>query len=688
MPRPRYDDEDDEGFPDIGFKPGTPSESLGGAYAPPGDSDEESGYSRPDTAGSGASGSESLTFEDWQKKAGIHSSTDDFSKTDGSARDARRRDVDAPEVFQNQNSMADQKAKLKSMMKGGGRMTSLHDAAKGAKAAQKAAHITTSKNPNATNRAKAREKVMKQRKDHEAWVEQLAAVCDATNVEKQRLAAEIIFLEHNMDRKKLLRVVLRLGRVKLFTGFQTWENNTVKQDRLAKQAEIERRKKEIEAFYAQIKADAASNDERERVMLAGRLANTSEKQYQLILNIFSKMTGDKTREYYSKWKGMTIDFRTKFVLMKRVLGRLMSAKTNSAWGAWYFHTFTAGKMTLDEQIKALQEELAKAKAWKEKVEAEVEGIANAMAAAMIAGASASQVALLKRVLTKFCQLYIRQGMKAWKNKVHGQKTAKQRMGMVIKRLCNSKMNYGFRRWLMVAIKDKDSAGQLKIDQFTRETTQLKDRAENVATRIVALMTKVEQMRESVQLQAIAADRVAHGLPDLTDEFAQIAYIDRAAAENPANLMKLIPPEARGGPAMGQTDGGPMTTTINYGPGRSSGRGTFGNGGPDAHSIASSIDSPSLGFAGIGFGTPMSPEDRASLLVFVKGLESNSRDPKIAKVAPQLMKYKKAIKKLALVGDPRLSACVKAYERTHDSADLVESVEMIAAGMDFNVSPMY
>ena len=53
----------------------------------------------------------------------------------------------------------------------------------------------------ATKRAKARRKVMKQRKDHEAWVEQLAAVCDATNVEKQRLAAEIIFLEHNMDQK-------------------------------------------------------------------------------------------------------------------------------------------------------------------------------------------------------------------------------------------------------------------------------------------------------------------------------------------------------------------------------------------------------------------------------------------------------------------------------------------------------
>ena len=95
---------------------------------------------------------------------------------------------------------------------------------------------------------------------------------------------------------------------------------------------------------------------------------------------------------------------------------------------------------------------------------------------------------------------------------------------------------------MVAVKDKNSAGQLKMEQFQRETSGLKERCENVATRIVALMTKVEQMRESVQLQAIAADRVAHGLPDLVEEFANIAYIDRATAENPANLMKLIPPE--------------------------------------------------------------------------------------------------------------------------------------------------
>ena len=40
---------------------------------------------------------------------------------------------------------------------------------------------------------------------------------------------------------------------------------------------------------------------------------------------------------------MMIDFRSKFVLMKRVLGRLMSAKTNSAWGKWYFCTFTVRK---------------------------------------------------------------------------------------------------------------------------------------------------------------------------------------------------------------------------------------------------------------------------------------------------------------------------------------------------------
>ena len=48
---------------------------------------------------------------------------------------------------------------------------------------------------------------------------------------------------------------------------------------------------------------------------------------------------------------------------------------------------------------------------------------------------------------------------------------------------------------MVAVKDKNSAGQLKMEQFQRETSGLKERCENVATRIVALMTKVEQMRE-------------------------------------------------------------------------------------------------------------------------------------------------------------------------------------------------
>ena len=92
MPRRRYDD-DEEGFPDIRQKPGTPSDAFGGAYGPP-DSDSESGYSRPGTAGSGESGSASLTFEDWQKKAGLGSigGEDEFSKTDGSARDARRRD--------------------------------------------------------------------------------------------------------------------------------------------------------------------------------------------------------------------------------------------------------------------------------------------------------------------------------------------------------------------------------------------------------------------------------------------------------------------------------------------------------------------------------------------------------------------------------------------------------------------
>mgnify|MGYP003308703695 CR=1 FL=1 len=73
---------------------------------------------------------------------------------------------------------------------------------------------------------------------------------------------------------------------------------------------------------------------------------------------------------------------------------------------------------------------------------------------------------------------------------------------------------------------------------------------------------------------------------------------------------------------------------------------------------------------------------------VAGLAPRPLRAEELRVAPQLAKHKKAIKKLALVGDPRLSACVKAYERTRDPGDLVESIEMIAAGMDFNVAPMY
>ena len=355
-------------------------------------------------------------------------------------------------------------------------------------------------------------------------------------------------------------------------------------------------------------------------------------------------------------------------------------------------------MSLDEQIKALQYELGLARKRHNEAERAVEAIAENAMKAMLANASSGQKALLNRILTKFCQLYIRYGMKTWKEKVYLYKTAKQRMTMVISRLCNSQLNYGFRRWINVAVKDKSAAAQLSVEKYQRETGWLKGKCDMVATRIKALMVKVEQMRESVQLQAIAADRVTHGLPDLADEFANIAYVDRAASENPGNLVKLIPPAVAAQATGGANDPG-MQTTIFYGGNKASASagasgskgfgGGFGRGAmsaPDNVSLASSLDSPSLGFAGIGFGTPMAPEDRANLLVFIKGLDSGGGP--LARVAPQLAKHKKVIKRLALVGDPRLSACVKAYERTKDSDDLVESIEMIAAGMDFNVSPMY
>ena len=136
----------------------------------------------------------------------------------------------------------------------------------------------------------------------------------------------------------------------------------------------------------------------------------------------------------------------------------MSAKTNSAWGKWRLCTFSS-EMSLDDQIKLSKKNSRKLGPGRRRSKRKWKRL-RWMAQAMIDGASASQVALLKKVLTKFCQLHIRQGMKAWKAKVH----AKTAMMSIV--CLPMQINYGFRRWLMVAVKDK-CAGQLKMEQFQR-----------------------------------------------------------------------------------------------------------------------------------------------------------------------------------------------------------------------------
>ncbi|KAH8085649.1 hypothetical protein JL720_7643 [Aureococcus anophagefferens] len=405
-----------------------------------------------------------------------------------------------------------------------------------------------------------------------------------------------------MERKRLLRVILRLSRFKSHSAFQTW-----------------------------MKEDTEKNELLREKILEQRLNNSSTEQYNLFLKIFSKLAGDKTRE----------------------LRALDGHRCNLA-------------------------------------EKAVEDVANKAMADMLAKATKGQRALLNKILSKFCTLYIRYGMKKWTDQIKLYKTAKQKMQMIISRLMNSELNYGLRKWTMVCMKDKATAGDMMVARYKRESSLLKDRSELVAARIKALCIKVEQMRESVQLQAIAADRVAHGIPDLADEFANISYVDRAASENPQSLIKLMPPGALGGGgaggagAPGQPSEDMLQTTLK---GPSTGFYGRGNVGNDSASLASSLESPSLNFAGIGFGTPMAPEDREPPRLRQE-LGGDVQDKAIASIAPHLEKHKKVIKRLALVGDPRLSACIKAYERTKDIDDLLESIEMIAAGMDFNVTPMY
>ncbi|KAJ1461656.1 hypothetical protein M885DRAFT_558091 [Pelagophyceae sp. CCMP2097] len=73
---------------------------------------------------------------------------------------------------------------------------------------------------------------------------------------------------------------------------------------------------------------------------------------------------------------------------------------------------------------------------------------------------------------------------------------------------------------------------------------------------------------------------------------------------------------------------------------------------------------------------LSPEERAHLLIFVRSLQ-DTPDAKLAATAKMLDAHKMCLKRLALVGDLRLAAVVRAYETTQDADDLVESLDLIA-----------
>ena len=111
------------GLPDISAKPGTPSGGLD-------DQQWESGsesYSRPEPSGSGDSAS--LTFEDWQRKAGIGSGAfeggeEGFSRSDGhtdyynNELAQSRSSPEFPAAFKAPTDVETHKAKLRSKARG------------------------------------------------------------------------------------------------------------------------------------------------------------------------------------------------------------------------------------------------------------------------------------------------------------------------------------------------------------------------------------------------------------------------------------------------------------------------------------------------------------------------------------------------------------------------------------------
>merc|ERR1712139_422238 len=113
-----------------------------------------------------------------------------------------------------------------------------------------------------------------------------------------------------------------------------------------------------------------------------------------------------------------------------------------------------------------------------------------------------------------CSMLLRYGVKKWKQKTHLFKHARKTMGIIISRLCNSEINYGFRKWHMVCIKMTETSGELVVAKLKGQISILKGHHETSTNRIEEMNTNIRKMRESVTLRHSAMSQIAQGAEEV------------------------------------------------------------------------------------------------------------------------------------------------------------------------------
>lgn len=483
-------------------------------------------------------------------------------------------------------------------------------------------------------------RMQEQRDQTEAMIEQLMIAHEEARKERESLVVELASMSADSGKKLLVKVITRMCRMQLVMAWQAWHGNTTQFTKMQLQEKSKALKADLASLRRRI--EEAQRDIDERIQLAADSAfkNATVEQRQLLLNIFGRLVGQKSRESFFVWRDAMKDFRRKYTLTLRMLMRLLNTRIMSGWKKWYYETFLKSKMSLEEKTKALYYEIGLARELCDVKEKQLEKVVSEITRLMIQNASPKQRALMVKILNNCCSMLLRYGVKRWKQKIHLFKHARKTMGIIISRLCNSEINYGFRKWYMVCIKMTQTSGELVVTKLKGQISILKGHHETSTNRIEEMSANIRKMRESVTLRHSAMSQIAQGAEEVDLE------------------IKLLIAECRGD-ALSMAQG----------------RAKFGDNSMHGSPLPQRKRTDNGEISGL---ESVDANTRAHLLVFLQNLDHAQPQDTIGALAthPGLPKHKAWLKKYVLLGDQQVAAAIRAYEFTLDTDDFIESLDMI------------